>query len=712
MKYGVILCMGVVMFICGWADGADTLLERASGAWLFEDAGNPLAAGAGNPLELVGDHEVVKGPGGKPAARIGAGSHYRLVHGMPPNGGGAKINRYTLVMDVRCSLEERFYALMQTDPENRQDNVFEIMNRERVVGSSATGRSRVGVIEANGWNRIAMVVDNAAGLFDVYVNGKPVLKGTGQEVDGRYSLDAVLLLFADDDGEDHTVDVARLLLFDAPLNPTEIEALNSELPLCGDMPAPGLAGPADGPAQVETDAIQTYRFAADKAGSEFVQFRLDWEDDHVDPWSVLSEDAEKLRVRHTFSLPGTKSVRVQLRNECGNTSEWLPFMTVQVTGAPVVKTLTPVYRQNLRTDGITLMWESNVNLQGSVQYGRKGSPLDSLLEANITPSGFGTFIYRAELNGLDAGAEYAYEARLAETYAMGAGAFRTAPAAFEPFMFSVWSDSQGHNKGAYEDDPLEPTISMMRNMAERGVNIAVTTGDLAEDGASYFDTRQFFLDRVATHLGTKVPYFIAWGNHDSYQGAAIRKFADMPSKHRPGFDPGYGAFAFTYAECRFICLDYASMPADIANWLEPELQSDASRNARHRFLFVHVPPYGELWIDGHAELREKLVPLLEKYGVAACFSGHTHAYERGYKNGVHYIVTGGGSWLDHGEEVVKEWPHFVAGGKIPVGGFEHGLVNQYMLLHVDENGWRAECLAFNPDGSEIGVIDTFSSEGP
>ncbi|MEA3307196.1 MAG: hypothetical protein U9Q34_05385, partial [Elusimicrobiota bacterium] len=37
-----------------------------------------------------------------------------------------------------------------------------------------------------------------------------------------------------------------------------------------------------------------------------------------------------------------------------------------------------------------------------------------------------------------------------------------------------------------------------------------------------------------------------------------------------------------------------------------------------------------------------LAPLFEKYGVDIVFSGHDHSYERLYKNGIYYVIAGGG----------------------------------------------------------------------
>ncbi|MFA7692028.1 MAG: metallophosphoesterase [Candidatus Hydrogenedentales bacterium] len=707
----LLCCAAVLLTLVGVSGSyADGVVELASGAWFFDNTDNILQAAKSEDLVLVGEHTLITGPNGKGAVHIGKESYYECVHGIPsPNKG--LINQYTIVMDVRTTFEDRFFALYQTDPENKRDNNCELMNRQRNLGRMPTGRSHIECVEANAWTRIAIVVDNSNGIFDIYVNDDRVLLGIGQPVDGDYALQEKVLLFADDDGDDGPLDVSRVLIFGFPLSAEQILALNKELPVCENGCKPAQVMNVKSPSETVTSKRNAFQFDLPEDCGELLQYRMDWDDGSIGRWSLLLPQFAKLRAHHAYNLPGTQELKVQLRNECGIISDWLPFAQVEVKGPPQVRALTTAYQQDLRQDGITLMWEANCNLPGEVHLGKTKDELAQRVQASTVPSGFDSMIYKATITDLEPGTVYFYEVKLAGQYPMGKGSFRTAPAAFEPFSFCVWSDSQGFCR-ENPSNRHEPTNSMMKHMGASDANFAVTTGDLAEDGADYKDTRQFFLDRVAKYLGTQKPFFIAWGNHDSYGNSILRKFSDNPSKNREGFGPGNGAFAFSYAQCRFICLDYSSMYSDIDSWLEGELQSPESKNARHRFLFVHVPPYCEIWVDGDALLRKTLVPLMEKYGVEACFSGHTHAYERGFLNNVHYIITGGGSWLDHGETVVKEWPHSIVGGKTPVGSYELGLVNEYVRIIVDEEGWRGECVAFNPDGSEVGVIDTFHNDKP
>jgi hypothetical protein len=382
------------------------------------------------------------------------------------------------------------------------------------------------------------------------------------------------------------------------------------------------------------------------------------------------------------------------------------------TTAGLATFITPPYLQDLRPDGLTIMWETDRPSTGRVEFWNEQE--SGLTTATPQPSGFGTTIHRCTITDLTPGTRYSYQSFLNDEPGPG-GSFTTAPTTPVDFTFGVWSDSQGSNHNAYPPDPYAPTTAMMQHMVTNGVQFGVAVGDMAENGASYDDTRQFYLNRIPAGLGSDTPWFVAWGNHDSDANAVIRKFAHFPSYQRPGYTPGYGSYSFNYANCHFICLDYASANADLASWLETDLQSTANQNARFTFLFVHVPPYCELWIDGSSHYRNTLVPLMETYGVDACFSGHTHEYSRGYLNDIYYCITGGGSWLDIPESLVYDWPHMTVGGQHLIPGLTRsnpsqggGLVNEYVRVEVQGDSFTASMVAFNPDGTEIGILDQFS----
>jgi hypothetical protein len=401
------------------------------------------------------------------------------------------------------------------------------------------------------------------------------------------------------------------------------------------------------------------------------------------------------------------------------------IQSVSVTVAQQVTFATPPYLQNVSTNRMVVMCESVENLQLGVEYGTNLS-YGAVEPMTRLASGGGTQFQRALLTGLQAGTTFHYRLVYYPTSdpVTTDAVFQTAPAGAADIKFGVWGDSQGDNHGTWRADPLQPTTAMMQHMAASGVDFGFGVGDMAENGLSYSDTRNYFLDRVVRHLGTARPFFIAWGNHDIMsRGAPVRLATDLPSRFRPGFYPGIGSYAFTYANVFFVALDYYFQTDITDGWLAAQLASPEAQNARFRIVGIHVPPYSERWIDGSSALRTSLVPLLEQYDVTLCFSGHTHEYERGATNGVNYVITGGGSWLDLPEPIVQDWPHMTVGGAQNVPGFwakessfgilgppqpiVGGLVNHYTLVTVRGNYLRLEMRGFNADGSYIGVLDVF-----
>ncbi len=586
--------------------GAD-IETGLAGLWRFDDPANLTKADQGQPLVLTGSHQAVSGIDDEDgAARIGIGSYYRCAHGISPNGSGQYVNEWSLVIDFRypATSAGQWMCFYQTSPSNGNDGDCFIRSGSGTLGVSATGYSALST-QSDTWYRMVVSVDNGS-FYRIYINGIQWLEGSAQAVDGRFSLDPELLLFADENGEDYPIDVSLVALYDR---------------------------------------------------------------------SLTADDAAALRG------PG------------GN--EVVP---------PDTMLLTKPYLQNVQPDGITVMWELTAEEVCRFDYGLDGN---YGMEGQIVSllSGAGTLIYKTALTDLNPATVYQYRLTVADqSYD---GSFVTAPLGRAAFTFGVWSDSQGTNHDQYPVDPYEPTRKMMAHMADR-VDFGVTVGDLAENGASYGDTRVYYLDRVAAYLGQKIPWFVAWGNHDQGSTAVIRQFHDLPSQLRGGeFTAGYGSYSFEYAGCHFLCIDDADR-SDMA-WVESDLRRAWTGGARFIFVFVHRPPFLERWYEGEEFFRENLVPLLEKYGVDVCFSGHMHGYERGHLNGVYYCVTGGGSWLDLPEPLVRDWPHMTVGGYNDLApGIDGGLVNEYVTVTVDALGFVATMIPFYPDGSVMpGVTDTF-----
>jgi hypothetical protein len=679
--------------------------------WEFNDNANLLRATVGVDLALEGEHQAVAGVTPDDGARtIGEGSFYRASHGISAQPGQKRINAYSFVIDFKTPVDTHSHALFQTSLANDDDNDFETLNREGVVGAGFVGFSPQWAFKPGEWCRLIVCADLLAGRYDVYLNGDHVIHGAPQDLDGRYSLDPEgVLFFADDEGDDAEVTVSRIAVYDHALKGDDVKQIAYIKPPHPDNSAVAYEGDVAQLSAKTGDPVAFTIPVSDPEGDR-IRYRLyagSWK--ALTPWSDLQSPDEPVTASHVFHAAGRYPVSIEIRDEYGAETAPQLCATVEVTGEPTAEFLTPPYLMSVRQDGITIMWEANDALNGTVHV----EGIEYPVTASCDPSGYGTYIYKAEFTGLKPATGYDASVELTQD---GLGGLRleerirftTAPAEAVPFTFSVWSDSQGHNHGAHEADIYEPTNSMFDHMVAADVAFGVACGDMAEDGGAYEDTRNYFLNRVSRHLGAEKPFFIAWGNHDDYRNAALRTFASFPHRDVPGYDASYGSYSFDYAGCHFVCIDYATQWPDIFHWVEQDLK--ANQDVKFTFFFIHEPPFCELWIDGESTMRAQLVPLLERYGVDAVFSGHTHEYERGYLNGVYYCITGGGSWLDHGEPVAKDWPHMTVGGAQDIPGFTNGLVNEYVRVSVGEDSWKAETIGFKPDGTEIGVIDSFSSD--
>jgi hypothetical protein len=209
-------------------------VPEPKGLWEF-NASDPLAATVGAPLEIVGTAQEIAGIGAEDGAiSIGEGSYYICRHGIAPNGGGAKVNEWTLLIDFwypSKSLSDPpngYNDLFQTDPTNTDDADWTI-NSSGAIGIGAVGYSGAFdfTTQANTWYRMVVVIDNGV-RHDLYIDGEEIFKGNQQGIDGRFSLEDALLLFAagyNQDGDDATINVTTVAIWDVPLSPNEVLTL-------------------------------------------------------------------------------------------------------------------------------------------------------------------------------------------------------------------------------------------------------------------------------------------------------------------------------------------------------------------------------------------------------------------------------------------------------------------------------------------------------
>ncbi len=157
------------------------------------------------------------------------------------------------------------------------------------------------------------------------------------------------------------------------------------------------------------------------------------------------------------------------------------------------------------------------------------------------------------------------------------------------------------------------------------------TGDMVSKGDSEEDWKEF--NQITATLREKAEFFPTLGNHEGEDPRYFSNFG-IPKEMR--------WYSVERGGIHLAMLDaYSSLKqgSPQLKWLEEDLS-----RAGTPFLAVviHDSPYSSGFHQGDSDLREALVPLLEKFGVDVVFAGHDHDYERLTVEGITYIVTGGG----------------------------------------------------------------------
>ena len=234
--------------------------------WEFDNAGAPLAARVGADLQYIdaslaskyqigvtgqGAFADVPGINGQnvsalhiPYTETADGDFkkigLRMKHGLTPNGGGAKVNQWTMIMDVLWGEAgpSGFAGVLQThDLDNPGDADMFWRARDGSYGksccSSYDGLPADKSHQRKTWARVAFAIDLAASprVVGKYINGVKHLTtvtSNGDAIDSRFALPPEIFLFGDgDDNERTELWVSSLQIREGRMSDDEIAALGA-----------------------------------------------------------------------------------------------------------------------------------------------------------------------------------------------------------------------------------------------------------------------------------------------------------------------------------------------------------------------------------------------------------------------------------------------------------------------------------------------------
>tara|TARA_R110002096_G_scaffold97694_22_gene217868 strand:+ start:2744 stop:4792 length:2049 start_codon:yes stop_codon:yes gene_type:complete len=292
------------------------------------------------------------------------------------------------------------------------------------------------------------------------------------------------------------------------------------------------------------------------------------------------------------------------------------------------------YIQNPTVTGVEIAWRSLVPAIGTVEYGeQKGDYTAQISEPKEEQK------HHIKIDGLKPNTKYFYRVKNGNNTVLEDYSFNTAkPDSLNELSFLILGDS-----GVNSDTQRLVRDEMVKSHNADAADFLIHVGDVHQGDGSDYDPIYF---DVYKELLSKMNFYLSIGNHDTYTNNAAPYLDDFyyPTNNADSTERYY---SYRWANSFFINIDSnldmrKGSPQYI--FIEEALKSERQQTAMWTFAYFHHPPYCEFWPewDGHDVVREDLMPLFESYGVDIVFNGHTHAYEHGELNGVHYVISGGG----------------------------------------------------------------------
>lgn len=211
------------------------------------------------------------------------------------------------------------------------------------------------------------------------------------------------------------------------------------------------------------------------------------------------------------------------------------------------------------------------------------------------------------------------------------------------FSFIVFGDFRTSRR----DRPYHGVLSKILSEIEMiNPDFVVSTGDAYYGYGGTFDRFRNEIDYfVAMSKRISVPLFNVIGNHEVAGGGdredyIMKKFGNL-----------YGSFDF--GNSHFVVLNAEEkgkegmIKGEQLEWLRKDLENN--KDATNIFVFMHRPMFSVIdpdLVSGKSfrdkENRDLLHSLFKRFKVKAVFAGHEHLYSETIKDGIRYIVTGGG----------------------------------------------------------------------
>lgn len=338
---------------------------------------------------------------------------------------------------------------------------------------------------------------------------------------------------------------------------------------------------------------------------------------------------------------------------------------------------------------MAVTWRTDTTVHESVAFISRNLPTVFLADSSTAVSGtyedvtgdgvVGRF-HTVKFTSLKPSTTYAYRVG-SGTSASEWLTFTTASADPEPFTFLYFGDSQTGSNSLYS------RVIRQAYRTASDARLMIFAGDLVDGGSGSIlhDDEWGAWHEAGGFIKAEVPVMATPGNHEYYDPAERGK-RSLNRYWRPGFAfPANGpdgleetVYFTDYQGVRFIVINSDEMMRNEesavrqALWAEGLLKDNP---CRWTVMVFHHPLLSTSARRDNKSVRDRLKPLIDKYGVDLVLTGHDHTYARGNilpegrkksgrKAGTVYVVSVSGSkqyqqdaekWWDVGLTLTQTW---------------------------------------------------------
>ncbi|HQP99198.1 MAG TPA: metallophosphoesterase [bacterium] len=283
------------------------------------------------------------------------------------------------------------------------------------------------------------------------------------------------------------------------------------------------------------------------------------------------------------------------------------------------------YLQNIKSDGVTIMWETPSPSVGKVVYGEEEL---SLAVAEAQPR----MIHEVTLTGLKPGTAYRYRCAWEDQLSPSAQ-FQTAPAeGTRQCRIILYGDSRSN-------PDVHKRITTL--IARESPDLVLHAGDLVTSGSAREQWKPEFFDPISP-FAASMTWFTVPGNHEE-ESENYYNYVSLPGNEM--------WWSTDYANVHIVGLD-SCLPGGEDSEQYQWLVQDLRKNRQEwTIVLFHHPLFNAHPTRPMPDFKWAWQSLFQEYGVDLAVSGHDHHYHRTYpvgavlrepQRGVMHITTGGG----------------------------------------------------------------------